>query len=77
VLHSATTALLTEAGFTILGELTHHFEPYGWTGIFLLAESHLALHTFPENNRTYLELASCSEDKYKNFVALLGEAKST
>ena len=63
---------LLQSGFKILGELDYHFQPYGYTKIFLLAESHFAIHTFPEENKTYLELSSCNEEKYQNFIALQG-----
>jgi len=43
-----------EAGLTPVGELFHRFSPVGAerqsgiTGVVLLAESHLAVHTWPE-----------------------------
>ncbi|MEL7222709.1 MAG: S-adenosylmethionine decarboxylase, partial [Bacteroidota bacterium] len=47
------------------------FEPQGWTGIWLLAESHLAIHTFPEARKTYIELSSCNRQMYDDFLHLL------
>ncbi len=61
---------LLEAGFKILGELDYHFQPFGYTKIFLLAESHFAIHTFPEESKTYIELTSCNDDMYNNFMSL-------
>ncbi|MCS6822337.1 MAG: S-adenosylmethionine decarboxylase [Microscillaceae bacterium] len=63
--------LLREVGFTIIQHVEHHFQPQGYTCIWLLAESHLALHTFPEANKTYLELSSCDEEKYHHFCQKL------
>jgi len=60
-------ALLEESGFTILNYIDHHFKPQGYTGLWLLAESHCALHTFPEENKSYLELSSCNEAMYLDF----------
>ena len=38
----------------------HEFpEPGGWTGFALLAESHLACHTFPEHGSVCLNLFCC------------------
>ena len=37
-----------DAGLTIVGDRFHQFEPQGVTGTVLLAESHLAIHTWPE-----------------------------
>jgi S-adenosylmethionine decarboxylase len=39
-----------------------------------LAESHLAIHTFPEEGKTYIELSSCNERMQKAFEALFAEA---
>lgn len=64
---------LAETGLTVLGELEHKFSPYGFTKLWLLAESHLAVHTFPEQNKTYIELSSCSEPKQEAFVKLMKE----
>jgi len=59
--------LLEESGFTILNYVDHRFEPQGYTGLWLLAESHCALHTFPEEKKSYLELSSCNTQMYRVF----------
>ena len=63
--------LLLESGFRVLQRMTHHFEPVGLTGLFLLAESHLAIHTFPEEQKSYIEISSCNERYYGVFRDLL------
>lgn len=68
--------MLHDAGFGILNFMQHSFEPIGWTGIWLLAESHLALHTFPEENTTYVELSSCNKKMYEDFLVLIQKYKS-
>lgn len=45
--------------FTILGALPHRFTPSGFTTLILLAESHAAIHTYPEHNAIYFSLYSC------------------
>ena len=57
------------SGFTIVGEKGYHFYPEGYTKTFLLSESHCALHTWPKINRTWLELASCNQDKLLKFTS--------
>lgn len=45
-------ALLTAAtrcGSTIIQHHFHQFSPHGVTGIILIAESHISVHTWPEN----------------------------
>ena len=57
------TALLITAlkkdKFTILDAISHSFEPQGYTALILLAESHLALHTYPEHDSVYFNMYSC------------------
>jgi len=62
------TRLLT-AGFKILKECEHHFQPYGYTKLYLLAESHFAIHTFPEEGKTYIELSSCVDEPFNRFMS--------
>lgn len=63
--------ILRKSGFGILNFMEHAFEPIGWTGIWLLAESHLAIHTFPEENKTYIEISSCNRQMYDDFLSLI------
>lgn len=52
---------VAEAGLTPVGELFHHFGPGGGiTGIVLLAESHLAVHTWPELAAVTLDVYVCN-----------------
>lgn len=62
--------LLIKSGFQVVGFTEKYFSPQGYTALFLLAESHFAIHTFPEENKTYIELSSCVEDKFVNFRGL-------
>ncbi len=59
---------LENAGFGIVGVLEKHFEPHGYTALFLLSESHFAIHTFPEKGQTYIELSSCVKQPFDNFI---------
>lgn len=70
-LKESTQQLIEAAGFTILNMMEHHFEPQGYTALWLLAESHCALHTFPEQGKSYLELSSCNLEMYEQFILLL------
>lgn len=62
--------VLVESGFSILNYMEHHYEPFGYTALWLLAESHCALHTFPEEDRTYIELSSCNRQMYDDFLRI-------
>lgn len=64
------TALQT-AEFNILDFMQHKFKPEGYTAIWLLAESHFAIHTFPEHRKSYIELSSCNLEKHNKFIELI------
>lgn len=51
------TAVLGHA--TILNEQFHQFEPVGVTGILMLAESHISVHTWPEHHLAALDIFTC------------------
>jgi len=68
---SMLTDLLNLAKFTILKQTEERFVPFGYTCLWLLSESHLAVHTFPEQSTSYIELASCNEEKYIKFKSLM------
>lgn len=59
--------LLKSSGFTVLNFMEHHFDKQGYTCLWLLAESHLAVHTFPEEGKCYVELSSCNKEKLEQF----------
>lgn len=50
---------LNEDGFDVLEKVSHTFTPQGYTIAILLAESHVAVHTYPEYNSLYFNLYSC------------------
>lgn len=56
--------LCIENNYTIIGEIDHDFHPQGCSFIFLLSESHLSVHTFPEKNHISFDLYTCR--KYDN-----------
>jgi S-adenosylmethionine decarboxylase len=50
------------AGTRLLSEVVHRFTPAGVTGLGLLAESHLAVHTWPERGYAAVDLLTCRPD---------------
>jgi len=61
---------LRESGFGVLSFVEYNFEPQGYTALWLLSESHFAIHTFPEEGKSYIELSSCIEKQYLKFIEL-------
>ena len=65
------TNALKESGFNVLEFVDHKFKPQGWTALWLLSESHLAIHTFPERGKSYVEITSCMLPHFQKFIELL------
>jgi S-adenosylmethionine decarboxylase len=49
--------------FYILNKSEHIFEPQGLTILYLLSESHLSVHTFPERKYIAIDLYTCRDYK--------------
>ena len=49
-----------QAGLSIVGDRFHQFAPGGVTGTVLLAESHLAIHTWPEERFATVDVFVCN-----------------
>lgn len=49
-----------KSGATVLSDHFHHFgEGYGITGVIVLAESHISIHTWPEKNYAAIDVFMC------------------
>ncbi len=51
----------TEAGATLINSTFHHFSPYGVSGVVVIQESHLAIHTWPEYGFAAVDLFTCGD----------------
>ena len=47
-------------GATIVASRFHAFAPHGLSGVIVIAESHLAIHTWPEFDCACVDLFTCS-----------------
>lgn len=47
------------ADATILAHNFHRFSPQGVSGVVIIAESHLAIHTWPEHGYAAVDLFTC------------------
>lgn len=50
------------SGATIVDEVFHLFNPHGVSGVVVIAESHLAIHTWPEYGYAAVDLFTCGEE---------------
>lgn len=48
-------------GGTIVKALFHNFSPHGVSGVVIITESHVAIHTWPEHGYAAVDIFSCSE----------------
>jgi len=53
--------IVEEVGLTVLAKKHHQFQPEGVTSFYMLAESHLALHTWPEYRYVALDVFTCGD----------------
>ncbi|MFC1930032.1 adenosylmethionine decarboxylase [Chloroflexota bacterium] len=58
-LRGAMVAAADECGATVLGESFHPFEPQGVSGVVVIAESHLSIHTWPEYGYAAIDIFTC------------------
>ena len=77
-LREACLAATRESGLQCVGDLFHQFQPQGVTGTVLLAESHLAIHTWPESGFVTLDVYVCNfrADNTQKALTLYGLLKN-
>ena len=54
---------------TVLQTRTHRFEPQGVTAFCVLAESHAAVHTYPEEAGYMLDVFTCGQQADARLIA--------
>jgi S-adenosylmethionine decarboxylase proenzyme len=61
--------------FQILNEVQYNFQPIGCSILFLLSESHISIHTFPERNHMSFDIYTCrqydNDNDYNNIFNFL------
>lgn len=66
------TALITcarEAGATVVESMIHAFNPIGLSGVVVIAESHLAVHTWPEIGYASFDIYTCGRRELAEEIA--------
>lgn len=74
---AALRAAVAASGATLLGLHLHRFLPQGVTGVAVLAESHITVHTWPELGYGAFDAFMCGEADPHRVVAVLAEAFET
>jgi S-adenosylmethionine decarboxylase len=67
-----------EAGAMVLGESFHQFNPQGVSGVVIIAESHLFIHTWPECGYAAVDIFTCGDSVQASKAAqrLISELKA-
>jgi S-adenosylmethionine decarboxylase proenzyme len=58
-LRDAMLSAANECGATVVGESFHQFSPQGVSGVVVIAESHLFIHTWPEYGYAAADIFTC------------------
>ncbi len=61
MLESILVTAAEKAGATVVESCFHQFSPHGLSGVVVIAESHLAAHTWPEHQALCVDIFSCSD----------------
>jgi S-adenosylmethionine decarboxylase len=62
------------AGATLLHIHLHHFQPSGVSGVAVLAESHISIHTWPEAGYAALDVFMCGQADPDACIPVLRDA---
>ncbi len=67
--------IVDKIGLTKLQSIHHQFEPQGVSIVLLLAESHIAIHTWPETKQGYITITTCKFGALnkENITEILGQ----
>ena len=49
------------AGATVISDTFHHFKPDGVSGVVVIAESHISIHTWPEHRYAAVDVFTCGD----------------
>jgi S-adenosylmethionine decarboxylase len=68
-----------KSGATIIDSTFHRFNPHGVSGVVVIAESHMALHTWPEHGYAAVDFFTCGDrvDPWKAFTYISNKLKSS
>ena len=70
------------AGATVVQTVLHEFNPHGLSGVVVIAESHIAIHTWPEDSYAAIDIFTCGDELiaeaiYNELIRLLKPSTHT
>jgi S-adenosylmethionine decarboxylase proenzyme len=66
--------IVEKFNLNVVGKVIHQFEPFGVTGVYVLSESHLSIHTFVEEKKIAMDLYTCNT--FDNSIEVVEYIKS-
>jgi S-adenosylmethionine decarboxylase len=51
-----------KSGATIVKSVFHHYNPHGVSGVVVIAESHISIHTWPEYGYAAVDFFTCGDN---------------
>ncbi len=60
-IRKALVEAVRRSGATLIDVQVHTFNPHGVSGVAVIAESHISLHTWPEHKYVALDVFTCGE----------------
>jgi len=53
--------IIEEFNLNVVEKAIHQFKPFGATGVYVLSESHLSIHTYVEEGKMAMDLYTCKD----------------
>jgi len=73
-MRSVLSAAVVESGARILHVHFHQFEPHGFTGVYVIAESHVTVHTWVEERFMAVDILCCGRMRWPVILDALRRA---
>lgn len=67
-------SIVSDLDLKVVKKMFHIFSPTGITFVYILSQSHLVIHTYPEDGVVHIDLAICSDRSKKEFENYLKHA---
>ncbi len=66
-----------EAKATVINDFFYKFSPYGISGVIVIKESHITIHTFPEYNYAAIDIFTCGKINNKIILDVIKDKFQT
>jgi S-adenosylmethionine decarboxylase len=67
--------IVNKFNLNVVNKALYQFKPYGFTGVYVLSESHLSIHTFVDERKVAMDLYTCkifkNTDLFIDFIKYL------